>query len=204
MTFSSPPLLLETIRIEGGKAHNLPYHQARMDRSREHLYHTFSHIDLASQIKVPDQEGLYRCRIVYGQEIETIEYLPYSPKAIRHLSVVSSEIHYPHKYVDREALNALLDAHPDADEVIIVQNGLLTDTTIANIALYQEGKWYTPKTPLLEGTMRAKFLDKGLIFPKDIHVEELSDYTHVALMNAMIGFKILNDCTIQPLEASRP
>ena len=197
MTFSSPPLLLETIRIEGGKIHNLPYHQARMDRSREHLYHTFSHIDLASQIEVPDQEGLYRCRIVYGQEIETIEYLPYTPKPIRHLTVVSSDIRYPHKYADREALNALLDAHPQADEVIIAQEGLVTDTTIANIALYREGRWYTPKTPLLEGTMRAKFLNKGVIFPKDIRVEELSDYTHVALMNAMIGFKILNDCTIQ-------
>jgi len=192
-----PPLLLETIRIEGGSIHNLPYHQARMDRSREALYHTFSSIDLRSELHIPEEKGIYRCRIVYGQEIESIEYLPYTPKTVRRLKIVSSEISYRYKYADRSQLDALLKDNPDYDEVIVEKNGLLTDTTIANIAFFKEGKWYTPKRPLLEGTMRAKFIDKGLLHPKEIRSDEINEYSHFALINAMIGFKILNDYSIE-------
>ena len=193
---SSLPLLLETVRIEGGLIYNLPYHQRRMDKSREHLFHTFSTIDLASHISPPDKNGLYRCRILYGQEIESIEYIPYTPKPIQTLKIVTSDIEYRHKYADRSALDNLLAQHPSADEIIIVQKGLVTDTTISNLAFFKSGRWYTPRIPLLEGTMRTKFVENGLLQPYDIRMEELSDYTHVALINAMLGFKILNSVTI--------
>jgi 4-amino-4-deoxychorismate lyase len=191
------PLLLETIRIEEGVIHNLSYHQARMNRTREHLFHTFSVIDLASKLSAPSKRGTFRCRVLYGQEIEHIEYLPYTPKEIKSLRIIASDIEYRHKYANREAFEALLASTPKADDVIIEKEGLLTDTTIANIALFKEGKWYTPKKPLLEGTMRAKFLDRGILHPKDITKDELDTYTHVALINAMIGFKILNNITIE-------
>jgi 4-amino-4-deoxychorismate lyase len=191
------PLLLETIRIEGGIIHNLPYHQARMNRSREHLFHTFSTIDLASHLEAPDPYVVFRCRVLYGHEIEKIEYIPYTPKPIKHLKIVSSDIEYRYKYAYREPLDALLAAYPDADEVIIEKDGLLTDTTISNLAFYKEGKWYTPRKPLLEGTMREKFLDRGILHLRDIAKTDLSGYTHVALINAMIGFKVLNEFTIE-------
>ncbi len=191
------PLLLETIRIEEGNIYNLPYHQARMDRSREHLFHTFSVIDLASQLSAPSDEGIFRCRVLYGQEIEQIEYLPYVPKKIQTLKIVPSDIDYRYKYADREKFDTLLTENADADEVIIEKDGLLTDTTISNIALFQNGRWYTPKKPLLEGTMRAKFLDNGILHPRDIKKEEMGDYTHLALINAMLGFKILKKITIK-------
>jgi len=194
---NSTPLLLETIRIEGGVIHNLPYHQMRMSRSREHLFHTFSTIDLSAHLQAPDTQGVYRCRVLYGQEIEKVEYLPYTPKSINRLKIIASDIEYRYKYANRKNFENLLKAYPDADDIIIEKNGLLTDTTIANIAFYKEGKWYTPKRPLLEGTMRAKFLDKGILHLKDISKTELNDYTHVALINAMIGFKILNEFTIE-------
>ena len=193
----SSPLLLETIRIEQGVIYNLPYHQARMNRSRDHLFHTFSVIDLASHINIPSEEGIYRCRILYGQEIENIEYIPYTPKQIRSLKIVSSDIEYRYKYANREKLDMLLRENPEVDEVIIEKDGLLTDTTISNIAFYRDGKWYTPKKPLLEGTMREKFVKNGILHPKDISKDDLDNYTHVALINAMIGFKILNHITIE-------
>lgn len=191
------PLLLETIRIEEGIIHNLPYHQARMNRSREHLFHTFSVIDLASHLAIPKENGIIRCRVLYGQEIENIEYLPYTPKEIHTLKIVSSDIQYHYKYADRKKLDNLLTAHPNADEVIIEQDGLLTDTTISNIAFFREGKWYTPKKPLLEGTMREKFLKQGILHPHNIRKDEVKSYSHVALINAMLGFKILNKITIE-------
>jgi len=197
MMAENTPLLLETIRIEQGTIYNLPYHQARMNRSREHLFHTFSVIDLVSHLTIPKESGIFRCRVLYGQEIENIEYLPYTPKEIHSLKIVSSDIQYHYKYADRQKLDNLLAAHPNADEVIIEQDGLLTDTTISNIAFFRDGTWYTPKKPLLEGTMREKFLKQGILYPDNIRKEELESYSHVALINAMLGFKILNKITIE-------
>ena len=39
----------------------------------------------------------------------------------------------------------------EQDEILITRNGLLTDTSIANIALFNGKEWHTPKHPLLKG-----------------------------------------------------
>jgi len=188
--------LLETIRIEEGKVKNLPYHQARFDKSRKALFNATNPLALQKHIH-PPQNGLYRCRILYRENIESIEYLPYRPKAIHTLKIITNNtLDYHYKYLDRSPLNTLLAACRDADDIIIQQHGLLTDTTIANIAFYNGNTWLTPSTPLLEGTMRASLLDKGILQTADIRRADLHRYTHVALMNAMIGFKILKEVTI--------
>lgn len=188
---TSSPLLLETIRIEEGQIHNLSYHQARCNKSRLKLFNRTDILDLSSIIK-PPQTGLYRCRILYAEELHSIEYIPYIPKEIQKLKIVSSNIEYSFKYANRDALNALLESNKDVDEVIIEKDGYLTDTTISNIAFFDGEQWFTPEKPLLEGTMRAKLIDEGFLKTKQIKKEELSNYSQVGLMNAMIGFKILN------------
>ena len=59
----------------------------------------------------------------------------------------------------------------DKDDILIVKNGLLTDTSIANIALYDGNDWYTPLHPLLKGTKRAELLDKGVLKEKEIKIK---------------------------------
>ncbi len=189
-------LLLETIKIEDGEVFNLSYHQARCDESRKALFHSTDRLDISSLIQAPPK-GLYRCRILYDEKIHSIEYIPYSPKEIHRLKIVSSDLEYDHKYANRDALNKLLQTQPGADDILIEKHGYLTDTTIANIAFYDGKQWFTPEKPLLKGTMRAKLLDEGFLHTRKIKKEGISDYTHVALMNAMIGFKILNNFTIQ-------
>jgi 4-amino-4-deoxychorismate lyase len=184
-------LLLETIKIEEGEIHNLPYHQERCEQSRQTLFQSTDTLNLSSLIQ-PPKTGLYRCRILYAEALHSIEYIPYVPKEIHSMKIVPSEIDYAFKYADRAALNALLDAHQEVDEVIIEKEGYLSDTTIANIAFYDGKRWFTPEIPLLEGTMRAKLIDEGFLQTKKIKKSDLSHYTQVALMNAMIGFKVLN------------
>ncbi|UPT77845.1 aminotransferase class IV [Sulfurovum sp. XGS-02] len=188
---SKTPLLLETIRIEDGEIHNLSYHQHRCNKSRQILFDPDDILDLSSFIDAP-KTGLYRCRILYAERLHSIEYIPYTPKEIRSVKIVSSDIEYSLKYANRDALNALLESNKDVDEVIIEKKGYLTDTTISNIAFFDGEQWLTPVNPLLEGTMRAKLIDEGFLHPKEIKKEELQNYSQVALMNAMIGFKILN------------
>ncbi|SFV56276.1 Aminodeoxychorismate lyase [hydrothermal vent metagenome] len=189
-------LLLETMKAEDGEILNLPYHQERCDQSRRSLFGTRDTLDLSLLIK-PPQKGLYRCRVIYDTHIRHIEYLPYIPKAIHSLRVVSSALDYSYKYVDRTGFTMLLEENRDVDEIIIEKEGLLTDTTISNIAFFDGKIWVTPQTPLLYGTMRAKLLDEGFLTAKNITKEALPGYTQVALMNAMIGFKILDHFNIQ-------
>ncbi|MBT8348536.1 MAG: hypothetical protein HKP62_03690 [Sulfurovum sp.] len=193
---SSKPLLLETIKIEDGEIQNLHYHQHRCDKSRQTLFCSNDILDLSSLIDAP-KTGLYRCRILYGKVLHSIEYIPYVPKKILTLKIVPSNIEYSLKYANRDALNALLKSNKDVDEVIIEKEGYLTDTTISNIAFFDGAQWLTPANPLLEGTMRAKLIDESFLHTKDIKREDLQHYSQVALMNAMIGFKIINIDTIQ-------
>ena len=189
------PLLLESIKIENAQIYNLTYHQARCNQSRQQLFGCTDTLDLSSVIH-PPPHGLYRCRIRYAHTVQTVEYLPYTPKTINTLKIVSSNLEYELKYADRSALDALLSANPDVDEVLIEKEGYLTDTTIANVAFYDGKRWVTPQKPLLKGTMRTKLIDEGFLHPAPIKKEDLSSFKQVALMNAMIGFNILNHFNI--------
>ena len=194
-------LLLETIKIEDGEIANLSYHQARCTKSRQTLFNSSEILELSSLID-PPKEGLYRCRILYDQEIHSIEYIPYHAKEIHTLKIVPSQIDYSLKYANRDTFNTLLISHKDVDEVIIEKDGYLTDITIANIAFYNGKQWLTPAVPLLKGTMRAKLLDEGLLEEKNIKKSDLSDFSKVALINAMVGFKILHNVKIQDLRGN--
>ena len=113
-------------------------------------------------------------------------------KISQKLKVLPSDIDYAYKYANRETFSKLLQEYSAYDEIIIEKEGYLTDTTISNIALYDGEKWFTPSKPLLKGTMRAKLLDEGFLHKKETRKEDLKNYSQIALMNSMIGFKILN------------
>ena len=179
--------LFETIKIEEGKIFNLKWHNQRLNRSRLELFSLLQPLHLEEYI-TPPLQGLYRCRVVYDREIKSVEYLPYTPKNFKQFKIVQSNIEYHYKFSDRSELNALLQK--DYDEIIIERNNLLTDTSIANIAFYDGQDWLTPKTALLRGTTRERLLNEGFLKLKTIKKEDIKNYSHFALMNAMIGFQI--------------
>ncbi|RLA80425.1 MAG: hypothetical protein DRG78_11000, partial [Epsilonproteobacteria bacterium] len=127
-------------------------------------------------------------------DIKSIKYIPYIEKEINKIKIVSSNINYKYKYANRDELNRLLKEHNKFDEIIIEKDGYITDTTISNIAFYDDNckQWFTPKTPLLRGTMREKLLSDGFLKTRNIESTEISNYKKVSLINAMIGFKIIN------------
>ncbi len=181
---------METIKIDEGEIFNLPYHQKRCNDSRKTLFKSDHILNLSSIIKAPST-GLYKCRILYADTLHSIEYIPYEEKEIHSLKIVSSTLTYDFKYANRTELNTLLSKFPHNDEIIIEKNGYLTDSSMANLAFYDGAQWLTPTNPLLKGTMRQKLLDEGILMTKNIKSSNLKDYTQVALMNAMIGFKVL-------------
>jgi len=176
----------ETIRIEDGRIHHLPYHQRRVDATLA-AHYPHASIDLAGRI-TPPPDGLWRCRVVYDDEIDSVSYHPYTPRKVSSIRLIEADIDYPYKYCDRSAIDELFAQRGDADEILIVKEGLLTDTSIANIALYIEGTWLTPAKPLLAGTTRARLIDEGALKTADLTPDDLKRAQKVALLNAMVGF----------------
>lgn len=181
---------IETIRIEDGKIYNLDYHIERFNKTRSTFWKDSIALDLREFISPPAFNGIHKCRIVYGREVEEVTYVPYQIRQVSSLHlVVSNTIDYTYKSTHREELNALFAQRGLADDILIVRNGYLTDTSIANIALYDGQTWFTPAHPLLRGTKRAELLDRQFIVEKDIPQMSLKDYSHIMLFNAMIDWE---------------
>ena len=184
------PEFVETICIEQGKALNLQRHNARMNRTRKAFWgDSMKELFLEDWIQPEPYEEATRCRVVYAQEVLKVEYFPYQMRNVRSLKlVVCDEAEYRYKSTDRSLLNRLYAERGEADDTLVVRNGFLTDTTIANIALFDGAAWYTPACPLLKGTRRQALLEEGKIQERNIKAADIHRYLKIRLFNAMIPF----------------
>ncbi len=183
--------LLETIRLEDGKLQNLTRHRFRMGQSLSFLGYS-NHLAWSENwTKIPSdkQKGLWKFRLIYGNEHFKVDIIPYEIRSIKSLKLVLADhLDYSVKYTDRSQIEALLAKREDADDILMIKDGLLTDTSYANIALYDGENWHTPTQPLLKGTRRASLISTGKIIPSYIRIHDLQDYSRIRLFNAMMDF----------------
>lgn len=182
--------LFETIRIEDGVICNLPLHDERLNHSRHDLFGLTDIVRLSDHISIPPEvsHGIFKCRLIYGPDIISVNFSPYIPAEVKTLKIVDGgSISYDYKYLDRSQLNALIDKSI-SDDVLIVKDGLLTEISFANIVFTDGSVWITPENPLLHGTMRELLLRTGVISSERITPDDLSSFTHFRLINAMLGF----------------
>lgn len=183
---------VETICIERGHPLRLDYHRARLRATLAHEQSPHSEFDLSACLSLLPADLRYldrvRCRVVYdASSIADVTFSPYTLRPISRLRCIEADhAAYPRKSADRSVLNALFALRSTADDVIIVRNGLLTDTTIANLALFDGRAWHTPSLPLLDGTHRAALLAGGVLVESDIPANGLSRFSRLRLFNAMI------------------
>jgi 4-amino-4-deoxychorismate lyase len=184
--------LLESIRLQNGNFHRLSYHQQRMDRSVKELFGEKNSVNLFESLKaykLPSKIGLYKCRVMYTKQIESVEFIPYEAKPINSLKVVyDQEIEYEHKYTDRNKIGTLFNQRQYCDDILIIKNGFVTDSSYSNIIFYDGVNWITPNTPLLKGTMRQFLLDTAEIKSGSIQVQDISSFQSFRLINAMLAF----------------
>lgn len=184
-------LFVETLRIQDGKVWNIEYHNRRMNDTRATLFGAFS---VEEDIRYYFSDlSIYKertkCRILYREKVEKIEYLPYQLPCIESLRlVVNDDVDYRYKCIDRKSIDRLFALRGETDDILIVKNGLLTDTSFCNVALYDGSNWVTPRNPLLKGTQRAFLLDRNRLREADISVMRIRDYKCISLFNAMISF----------------
>ena len=181
-------LFIETICLRDGHLVNLEYHQDRLERTREAVLGLKTHPVLEDEIFIPGglERGTFKCRVTYSREIELVEYEPYVKPVVCSLKLVYSRtISYPFKSVDRSALALLFQQRGACDDILIVKQGCLTDSFMANVVLWDGSAWHTPDTPLLAGTMRASLLERGSIEQKRIMVKDLDRFIKIRLINAL-------------------
>ncbi|MEQ9287282.1 MAG: aminotransferase class IV family protein [Cyclobacteriaceae bacterium] len=177
---------IETISIADGVVQNLGYHQNRLEKTFA-VFFSSPPFKLAECIKDIPSKGKHKCRVVYSETEIHVDISPYPTRQISSLKLVyDNDIAYPYKYQDRSALDQLYAQRQHCDDIIIVKDGLCTDSYFANLAFFDGAQWLTPKHPLLPGTKRQKLLDHGLIKSADITIKALDSYSKVSLINAML------------------
>lgn len=182
-------LFIETIRIENGKVFNVDLHNQRMNSTRSHFFGKINDTDLYNIIDPTPHKKLTKCRIVYGKEIVSTEYTPYQIRPVTSLKLIeNNSIEYPWKNADRKSINELLALREDCDDILILKNGLVTDTSICNVALFNGHEWITPSTPLLKGTQRETLLRQRIIRQDHIAASDIFKYEQISLFNTMIDF----------------
>ena len=183
-------LLVESIKVKEGRLFNINFHSDRFNTSRKELFGIGLPVDLSTKITIPAyaNKGIYKCRIEYNQHIRNIEFIPYELKQVRTLRLVEAgELEYRYKFVDRRGLDSLFNQKRECDDILIVKDGRITDTSYANIVVRGTDKqWYTPATYLLPGTKRAYLIDKGLVKEKEITPASLKRFIELRMINSMM------------------
>ena len=181
--------LFESIRVEGGRAHLLQYHQNRLNRSYLGLFKTACPWTLESILPELPSEGLFKLRFKYNKDSFSFETLQYTPSKIESLKFTEiNSYSYDFKFTDRSGIDQAFNLRGDCDDVLMTKNGLLTDTSYCNILLFDGTDWITPAQPLFKGVQREYLLDQKMIKVREIHKGDLTLYIACQLINALNSF----------------
>lgn len=177
----------EAIQLNDGVLYHLELHQERVDRTLREFYG--GAIDLSSlrsEIPTHAQRGLYKCRVLYSDRIESVEFTPYAYRSIHTVAVVEVDgLDYRYKYADRTALNRLLE-RSGCDDLVIVQRGRVTDGFASSLVFESSEGLFTPTDYLLPGTRRRALLESGRVEEREILRSDLGQFERLYFVNAMI------------------
>lgn len=182
--------LFETLLIIDGKVQNLQYHQQRFEQATQEYFGCEPRFSLADILVVPEasQRGKVRCRIDYNATEFELKFFIYSPKKVERFRLVEVENwDYHLKFSDRKRFDLLPILQNE--EVIILNNGYVSDCSIGNLLFLKQGIWYSPQHYLLKGTQLSKLLDEGKVVLAKIAKQDLHQYEKIMLINALNPFE---------------
>lgn len=190
---------IESIKIEDQKAFLLDLHQKRVNQTFAHFGKEGS-IDLAKIFKnlEHDEDGLYKLRIVYDLDKKfTTQLIPYAIPEIENFQLVENNSYdYSFKFEDRKEFERM-KTKAKTEEIIVMKNNHITDTSYTNILFLKGKEWFTPTTYLLNGVMRQHLLHEKKIKETEITLQNIKEFSHFQLINAMNDF---DDMFIYPIE----
>jgi 4-amino-4-deoxychorismate lyase len=181
---------IESIKIEDQEIFLLEFHQKRVDQTFAHFGKEGS-IDIAKIYKhlEHDEDGLYKLRIVYDldKKVRT-QMIPYAIPQIEDFQLIENNIYdYSFKFEDRKELEKM-KMKSKAEEIIIVKNNHITDTSFTNLLFLKGKDWFTPSSYLLNGVQRQNLLKHKKIKETEITLQNIKQFTHFQLINALNDF----------------
>lgn len=181
---------IESIKVEDKEIFLLDLHQKRVNQTFSHFGKEDS-IDLAKIYKnlQHDEDGLFKLRIAYDldKKIRT-QMIPYAIPEIQDFQLVeNNSFDYSFKFEDRKELDKM-KMKAKAEEIIIVKNNHITDTSFSNILFLKGKDWFTPSTYLLNGVQRQYLLKHKKIKETEITLQNIKQFTHFQIINALNDF----------------
>lgn len=181
-------LLFESICVLNGRVLNPKWHELRYHSAYSKLFGESPKKSLLAGLQIPieSQTGKVKLKIIYGQNQKEFSFQRYKTQKIERLKVVHhNKLDYSLKFSERQTLNELFTLKENCDDVLIVKNGEITDTSYGNVIFFDGTNWVTPKNPLLKGTCRARLISDGKVSEQVIRVEDLKILKVVKVINAM-------------------
>jgi 4-amino-4-deoxychorismate lyase len=189
---------IDTIKLADGHYELIDRHNERINNTINHFFGFNPKIDL--NLFLPkhgkNKSGTHKCSLTYSNHIENIEITPYIKRTIKELKIIDLDapdfpteyksFDYEFKYQDRTLINSFLTGINDVSDILIIKNGLLTDTSFSNIILFDGEKWITPDTYLLNGVKRRYLLENNEIIERKVSIDDLNRFQKVSLINAML------------------
>lgn len=190
---------IESIKVEDQEVFLLELHQKRVNQTFSHFGKEGS-IDLAKIYKnlQHDEDGLFKLRISYDldKRVRT-QMIPYAIPEIQDFQLVeNNSFDYSFKFEDRKELDKM-KMKSKAEEIIIVKNNHITDTSFSNLLFLKGKDWFTPNSFLLNGVQRQHLLKQKKIKEAEITLQNIKQFTHFQIINALNDF---DDMFIYPID----
>ena len=189
---------IESIKIEDQEIFLLELHQKRVNTTFSHFGKEGS-IDIAKIFKdlQHDEDGLYKLKITYDlNKNYRTQLIPYAISEIEDFQLIENNVYdYSFKFEDRKEFEKMINK-AKASEIIIVKNNHITDTSFSNLLFLKGKEWFTPTTYLLNGVQRTHLLKNKKIKEAEITLQNITEYSHFQLINAMNDF---DDMFIYPI-----
>jgi para-aminobenzoate synthetase/4-amino-4-deoxychorismate lyase len=204
LTVAAPAFgLLETLRWDpaGGFAH-LDEHLTRLRSSARYFGFGCDENGVLTALRrsVAAATTACRVRLTMGRDgVVSVDVGPLQPPSEGPIAVAidpdpvdPNDVWLYHKTTLRAAYDRRRERRPDVDDVLLVNDrNEATESTIANLAVKLDGRWWTPpvEAGLLPGTNRAILLREGTLAERRIPVEALDGAEGLALVSSVRGWR---------------
>ena len=190
--------LFETLRLDAHGVHRLAPHLRRLATSAAYFGFPYDTAKIASQVvALPTPHTPHRLRIVLERnghhrvETHPLDELPAQVRlAVSAVRVSSSDPFLCHKTTRRAVYERARAAHPEADDVLLInERDEVVETTIANLLYRLDNRWYTP--PLTSGGLpgigRQALVADHTVNERVLPLDELPECAEFAVVNSLRG-----------------
>jgi para-aminobenzoate synthetase / 4-amino-4-deoxychorismate lyase len=194
--------LLETMELNEGVYSLLDRHLVRARGSALYFGFRWNETRIAKtleEVRESHPLGRWRVRLIVGRdgdgnvEVRQLDHAQNKPLAVKFATcpVDDRDPLLFHKTTARSRYDAELERCRPCDDVILWNcRGEVTESTIANVVVFAEGKHWTPprEAGLLAGTLRDELISKGKLFERTITKRELTESGSFTLINSVRGW----------------